>query len=74
MGYYSNFYHPTDGASILYFDRTKSQAMRATFASNSWKLTALAPGGRTIRVARISSLTIFTNLDESVPKLELLTL
>jgi hypothetical protein len=74
-GYYSNLYFNESGhPTILYFDRTRSRAMRAVFADNRWSTSPLAPGGREINVARFNGTVAYTNLDEDADELEVLFL
>jgi hypothetical protein len=75
VGYYSNLtFDGDDVPAIYYFDRTRNRAMRAQFTGQAWATAALAPGGRELHVARRGDTVALTNLDESVPRLEVLFL
>ncbi len=70
VGSYSNLLFDEDRPTIYYFDRSRDKATRAIFVGGKWTTAALATGGREINVAHFNGTVAFTNLDESVPELE----
>ena len=75
VGYYSNLmFDGDDIPAIYYFDRTRNRAMRARLAGQTWSTATLARGERELHVARRGDTVALTNLDESVPQLEVLFL
>ena len=74
VGYYSNLYFDDSGSvTVLYFDRTRSKAMRTSSTPARGPPRQSPPAGQ-IHVARSGRTVAFTNLNEAVPELEVLFL